>query len=72
MRWSGHVALMGDRRIAYSILSLKSERKPRLNGRTILKCFVKKEDGDLDSFAVAQGRDRWRALVNLVMNLRGP
>jgi hypothetical protein len=43
-----------------------------VNGRKILKFFVKKGDGDLDRIAVDQGMDRWRALVNLVMNLRGP
>jgi hypothetical protein len=63
---------MGYRRIAYSILAGKSERKPILNGRIIIKWFVKKGDGDLDWIAVAQGRDRWRALVNLVINFRGP
>jgi len=49
---------MGDRRNAYSILAGKPERKPRLNGRIILKCFVKKGDRELDWIAVAQGRDR--------------
>jgi len=27
MRWAGHVALMGDRRVAYSILAGTSEGK---------------------------------------------
>ena len=29
-------------------------------------------EGDIDWIDLAQGRDRWRALVNAVMNLRVP
>jgi hypothetical protein len=28
--------------------------------------------GDVDSIGLAQGRNRWRALVNSVLNLRVP
>ena len=28
--------------------------------------------GVVDWINLAQGRDRWRAVVNVVMNLRGP
>jgi hypothetical protein len=59
---------MGDRRTVYNILVGKPARNPRL----ILKCFVKKGDEDLDWISVAQGMDRWRAFVNLIMKLRGP
>ena len=31
-----------------------------------------KWDGSLDWIDVAQGRDKWRALVNAVMNIRVP
>jgi hypothetical protein len=40
-----------------------------VNGRIIIKCFVKKVDGDLDWIAVAQGMDRLWALVNFLIKL---
>jgi hypothetical protein len=42
--------------------------------RIILKWIFKKWDGGagLHWIDVAQDRDRWRALVNAVMNLRAP
>jgi len=41
-----------------------------VDGRIILKCIFRKWDGGMDRIDVAQNRDRWRALVNAVMNLR--
>ena len=43
---------------------------PVLNGWIKLKCFLKKKHGDIDWIYLVQGRDRWRILVNAVMNLR--
>ena len=40
------------------------------DGRKILKLILKKWNGDMDWFALAQDKDRWRAVVNAVMNLR--
>jgi hypothetical protein len=40
-----------------------------IDGRIILKCIFKTWDGDMDWIDLAQARDRWRALVNAVMNL---
>jgi hypothetical protein len=44
---------------------------PGVDGRIILKWMLK-WDGVMDWIDMAQDRDRWRALVNSVMNLRVP
>jgi hypothetical protein len=43
-----------------------------VGGRIILKWIFKKWDGGMDWIDMADNRDRWRALVNAVMNLRVP
>jgi hypothetical protein len=43
-----------------------------VDGRIILKWIFKKWDGDMDSIELGQDKDRWRALVYAVMNLRVP
>jgi hypothetical protein len=41
-----------------------------VDGRIILKCVFKKLDGDMDWIDLAQDRNKLRAVVNTVMNLR--
>jgi hypothetical protein len=47
---------------------------PGVDGRIILKRIFEWLDwgGGMDWLSLAQDRDRWRALVNAVMNLRVP
>jgi len=45
---------------------------PGVDGKIILRWICRKWDGDMDWFKLAQDRDRWRALVKAVMNLRVP
>jgi hypothetical protein len=73
MGWAGHVARMGEGRNVYRVLVVKPEGKSPLErpGR-IWENGIKM---DLRAIGVewihlAQDRDRWRAVVNAVMNLR--
>jgi hypothetical protein len=45
---------------------------PGVDGRIILKWIFERLDGGIDWIDLAQDRDRWRALVYTVMNLRVP
>ena len=45
-------------------------KDPGVNERIILKWIFKKEDGAVGWIDLAYDRDRWRALVNAVMNFR--
>ena len=42
----------------------------RVDGRLILKWIIKNWNGGTDWINLDQDRDRWWALVNVVMNLR--
>jgi hypothetical protein len=78
MRWAGHVARMGERRGGYRVLLRKPEGKtplgrPRHRWEDNIKMDLQ-EVGcvGMDWIEVAQDRERWRALVNAVMNFRVP
>jgi hypothetical protein len=69
---------MGDVRGAYNILVGRPEgRRPLGRPRCRWEDKIKMDLGgnrvwDVDCIHLAQDRDRWRALVNTVMNLRVP
>jgi hypothetical protein len=71
MKWAGHVAgevlWWGDLRERDHL------EDRRVNGNVILKWAFKKWDWRcMDWIDLAQDTDRWRALVNAVMNLWVP
>jgi hypothetical protein len=45
---------------------------PGLDGRIILKCIFRKLDGVMDWIDLSQYRNKWQALVNVVLNFRVP
>jgi hypothetical protein len=78
MRWAGHVARIGELRGAYNILVGRPEGRrplgrPRRRWEDNTKMDLREIGfGDVDWMHLAQDRNRWRALVNTVMNLRVP
>jgi hypothetical protein len=77
MRWAGHVARMGEVRGAYILVGKPEGRgplgRPRRRWEDNIKMDLREIGfGDVNWIHWAQDRDRWRALVNTVMNLRVP
>jgi hypothetical protein len=78
MRWTGHVARIGELRGVYRVLVGKPEGKgplgtPKRRWEDNIKADLQEVGcGGTDLIEVAQDRDRWWALVNAVMNLRDP
>jgi len=78
MRWAGHVARMVETRDVYRVLMGKPERKrplgrPRHRWEDNIKINLQEVGcGGMDWTDLAHDKDRWRALVNAVMNLRVP
>ena len=78
MRWAGHVARMGEGRGVHRVLVGKPEGKrplgrPRRRWEDNIKMDLQEVGGSCEDWMeLAQDRDRWRALVSTVMNLRVP
>jgi hypothetical protein len=78
MRWAGHVARMGKKRVAYRVSVRKPEGKrpvvrPRHRWDDNRKMDLQEVGrGDMDWIDLAPDRDKWRAVVNAVMKLRVP
>jgi len=76
MRWAGHVAGMGERRDVYGVLLRKPEgKRPLGRPRRSREYNIKMDLHELlcevmDWIDLDRDRDRWRALVKAVMNLR--
>jgi hypothetical protein len=78
MRWAGYVARMGEGRGVYRVLVGKPEGKrplgrPRRRWEDNIKLDLGKIGINGEKWVLlAQDRVRWRAFVNMVMNLRVP
>jgi hypothetical protein len=78
MRWAGHVARFGKKRNAYRLLVGKPERnrplgRPRCRWVDNIRMDLGRVGwGNVDWIGLAKDRNRWRALVNSVLNLRVP
>jgi hypothetical protein len=76
MGWAGHVARMGEERKVYKVLVGKPEGKrplgrPRRRWEHWIRMDLREIGlGDMDWIRLSQDRDRWRAAVSVVMNLR--
>jgi hypothetical protein len=76
MRWAGHVARMGEGRGVHRLLVGKPEGKrplgrPRRRWEDNIEMDLQEVGGDCGNWMErAQDRDRWRTLVNTVMNFR--
>jgi len=77
MRWTWHMAFMGEGRVVHRVLVGKPQGKrplgrPRLRWEDIIKMALREVGGSGDWMKLAQDRDRWPAFVNTVMNFRVP
>jgi hypothetical protein len=64
---------MGERRDVYRVLVEKQLGRPRHRWDDNIKMDLQQMGcGGMDWIDLVQGRDRWRALVNAVMNMLVP
>ena len=76
MGWAGNVARMEERRGVYRFMVGEPEGKgpvgrPRRRWEDNIKTDLQEVGcGDMDWIELVQHRDRWRAVVDAVMNLR--
>ena len=76
-RWAGHVARMGDTRVAYRTLVGRPDGKKTLgrigvDGDNIKIRFQEVGLRSMEWIDLAQDRERWRAVVDAVMNFPVP
>jgi hypothetical protein len=76
MRWAGHVAPMGEKRNAYEMGQPQGKRplgRPRCRWVNNIKMDLREiEWNGMDWINLAQDRNQWRDLVNMVINLQVP
>jgi hypothetical protein len=78
MRWAEHVTQVGEGRGVYRVLVGKpKEKRPLGRHRRRWEDNIKMNlqevgCGGMDWIEIAQNRDRWRAIVNKIKNLRIP
>jgi len=78
MKWAGHVERMGERKCTYRALVGKSEGKrplgkPMPRWKDNIKMdFQEVGCGGMELIDLTQDKERWPALVKVVMKLRVP
>jgi hypothetical protein len=73
MRWMEHVARMGEERKVYKVLWESQKERDHIEDEGVdgIKMDLWETGcGSVEWIQLAQDRDWWRALVNMVMNLR--
>jgi hypothetical protein len=74
MRWAGYVERMGEKRGVYWVLVGKPRGKrplgrPKRRWKDNIRMDIQEVGcGGIDWIGLVQDRDRWRAIVNAVMN----